>query len=106
MPEKVDDILQDCLELMRRGTPVRIQVATVSRGSDRVAGGRDPDFQATASLPSGTYYNQVEAKYDPWWSVFDTKTRSSQTAPVTVGGGTKVSDLEGRRGAVRGEMGS
>ncbi len=47
-------------------------------------------FQATATLPDGTYYNQVEAKYDSWWSIFDTKTRSSQTAPVTVGSGTPV----------------
>ena len=49
-------------------------------------------FQATATLPDGTYYNQVEAKYDPWWTPInnDTKTRSSQTAPVTVGGGTTI----------------
>ena len=47
-------------------------------------------FQATATLPNGTYYNQVEAKYDPWWSIFNTKTRSSQTAPVTVGSGTPI----------------
>ena len=49
-------------------------------------------FQATATLPDGTYYNQVEAKYDPWWTPIniDTKTRSSQTAPVTVGSGATI----------------
>ena len=48
-------------------------------------------FQTTATLPDGTDYNQVEAKYDPWWTATDdAKTRSSQTAPVTVGSGTPV----------------
>ena len=47
-------------------------------------------FQATASVPDGTYYNQVEVKYDPWWTTDDVKTRSPQTAPITVGTGTPL----------------
>ncbi len=47
-------------------------------------------FQVTSTVPDGTYYNQVEVKYDPWWTSpgIDVKTGSPQTAPIAVGTGT------------------
>ena len=46
-------------------------------------------FQATATLSDGTYSNQAEAKYVPWWDTgTDIKTRSPYTAEVTVGTGS------------------
>ena len=46
-------------------------------------------FQMTATVPDGTYFNQVEVKYDPWWTSLGVGvlTRSPQTAPIVVGTG-------------------
>jgi uncharacterized repeat protein (TIGR01451 family) len=45
-------------------------------------------FQATGTLPEGTFYNQGAARYDPWWASPDLYVfTSSFAAPVTVGSG-------------------
>ena len=45
-------------------------------------------FQAAATLSDGTYYNQVHARYDPWWTSPEIEIYTPYTAPVTVGTGT------------------
>ena len=45
-------------------------------------------FQATGSLPNGTYYNQAELEYDPSWDQDENFTYSPNEAAVTVGTGT------------------
>ena len=44
-------------------------------------------FQTQASLPDGTFYNQVMVRYDPWWVSPDVEVYSPFTAPITVGTG-------------------
>ena len=45
-------------------------------------------FQATGSLPEGTYYNQAAARYNPWWDSPDIYIfTSAYAAPITVGNG-------------------
>lgn len=51
-------------------------------------------FQATGSLPNGTYYNQAELEYDASWGGDPNFTYSPNQAAVTVGTGTpKCSNL-------------
>jgi len=45
-------------------------------------------FDATATLPDGTYYNQARVRYDPWWSSHYFYIFTPYTAEVTVGAGT------------------
>lgn len=45
-------------------------------------------FQATASLPNGTYYNQALVRYIPWWSMDTVDVYSPYSAPVVAGSGT------------------
>lgn len=44
-------------------------------------------FQATATKPDGTYYNQAWARYNPWWGDAETEVFTPPTAPIIVGTG-------------------
>ena len=44
-------------------------------------------FTSTAAMNNGQYYNQVRARYDPWWVSSDVYVWTPYTAPIDVGGG-------------------
>lgn len=45
-------------------------------------------FQASGTLPAGTYYNQARVRYESWWDNNLIYVYTPYSAPVTVGGGT------------------
>ena len=48
-------------------------------------------FQASGTLPDGTYYNQARATYEPWWDIgADVEIYTPYTAEVVAGTGTAI----------------
>ena len=45
-------------------------------------------FQATGTLPAGTYYNQASVRYVPWWDSNSVDVFTPLTAEITVVSGT------------------